>query len=215
VGHATPPGVWNLVKFIREVVADTGEEVKIDWHGHMDRGLGVINSLVAAAAGCHRVHGTVLGIGERVGNTPLDTLLVNLKLLGAWKADLATLPDYVSLIAEACKVGIPDRYPVFGKDAFRTGTGVHAAAIIKALDKDDPLLADLVYSGVPASWFGLRQTIEVGPMSGRSNVIYWLRSRDLPTDDALVDAVFAKAKNASRLLTEEEIRTLVREYQGG
>ena len=175
VGHATPWGVRNLIRFVREVVDRVNPEVKIDWHGHNDRGLGVINSIAALEAGADRVHGTARGIGERVGNAPIDLLMVNLKLLGWIDHDLTTLPEYVRVRrARRRNVPLPDQYPVFGRDAFRTGTGVHAAAIIKAQKKGSEWLADRVYSGVPAGMFGLEQIIEVGPMCGLSNVIYWL-----------------------------------------
>ncbi|MGH2443553.1 MAG: 2-isopropylmalate synthase, partial [Chloroflexota bacterium] len=67
VGHIAPEGVWNIVNFVRSVVAESGASVQIDWHGHNDRGLALINSLTAVYAGANRVHGTALGIGERVG----------------------------------------------------------------------------------------------------------------------------------------------------
>ena len=208
VGHATPQGARNLVRFIRETVDATGEEVKIDWHGHRDRGLAVINSLAAAEAGADRLHGTAVGIGERVGNTAIDLLLVNMQLLGWIDRDLAKLPEYCELVAECTGVPLPDNYPVVGRDAFRTGTGVHAAAIIKARGKGDDWLADRIYSGVPASLVGRRQEIEVGPMSGRSNVVCWLRDHGIEPDPELVDAVFARAKEAPRVLAEEEIRDI-------
>jgi 2-isopropylmalate synthase len=208
VGHASPAGARNVVSFIRQVVDATGEEVNVDWHGHRDRGLAVINSLAAAAAGADRLHGTAIGIGERVGNTPIDQLLVNLQLMGWIDRDLSRLPDYCQLVAECTGVGLPDNYPVVGRDAFRTATGVHAAAIIKARRKGDDWLADRVYSGVPASMVGRRQEIEVGPMSGRSNVVCWLRDRGLEPADELVDAIFARAKESSRVLEEAEIRDI-------
>ena len=212
VGHATPSGVTALVKFMQQVVADTGEEVKIDWHGHRDRGLSVPNSIAAIRAGADRVHACALGIGERCGNTPMDTLLVNLKLLGWIDHDLSRLSEYCHKVSEATGVPIPVNYPVVGADAFRTGTGVHAAAVIKALNKNDDWLADRVYSGVPAGEFGLKQTIEVGPMSGLSNVQYWLSSRGLPLDDELVQAVFQKAKSSNRVLEDAEFEKLAKEY---
>lgn len=213
VGHATPSGVTALVGFMKEVVAETGEDVKIDWHGHRDRGLSIPNSIAAILAGVDRVHACALGIGERCGNTPMDTLLVNLKLLGWIDNDLSRLAEYCSTVSDATGVAIPSNYPVVGQDAFRTGTGVHAAAVIKALNKKDVWLADRVYSGVPAGEFGLMQTIEVGPMSGLSNVQYWLSSRGLPTDDALVQQVFHKAKSSNRVLEDREIEQLVIEFQ--
>ena len=197
-----------MVRFVREVVDATGEDVGVDWHGHRDRGLAVVNSLAAAAAGADRLHGTALGIGERVGNTPIDLLLVNLQLLGWIDRDLSRLPEYCRLVAECTGVPLPDNYPVVGRDAFRTATGVHAAAIIKARDKGDDWLADRIYSGVPASLVGRRQQIEVGPMSGRSNVVCWLRDRGLEPADDLVDAIFTRAKRSSRTLEEAEIRQI-------
>ena len=214
VGHAIPRGVTALVTFMKEVIADTGEDVKLDWHGHRDRGLSVPNSLAAIEAGVDRVHACALGIGERCGNTPMDILLVNLKLLGWIENDLSRLADYCHLVSEAVGVPIPSNYPVVGEDAFRTGTGVHAAAVIKALKKGDRWLADRVYSGVPAGEFGLEQKIEVGPMSGLSNVQYWLTSRGYPDDEALVRAIFEKAKASNRVLDDAEIEEIVRQHAG-
>lgn len=206
VGHATPNGAQNLVRFVRQVVDATGEDVKIDWHGHKDRGLSVINSLAAAAAGADRLHGTAIGIGERVGNTPIDLLLVNMRLLGWIDRDLSRLPDYCHLVSRATGVPVPDNYPVIGKDAFRTATGVHAAAIIKAREKGDDWLADRVYSSVPASLIGRRQVIELGPMCGRSNVIFWLTEHGIEPRETLVTALLLRAKESPRTLDEAEIR---------
>ena len=207
VGHATPDGVRQLVRFIKEdVVAPTGRAIKIDWHGHRDRGFGLANTFAAIQAGVDRVHGTALGIGERVGNTEMDLLLVNLKLLGVHDADLTTLARYCDVVSRATGVPIPANYPVMGLDAFRTGTGVHAAAIVKAQLKGDDWLADRVYSAVPAALFGRRQQIDISHVSGMSNVKYWLSQHGYDaTNDALCQEVFALAKRTNRTLTDEEI----------
>ncbi|MDQ3310385.1 MAG: LeuA family protein, partial [Gemmatimonadota bacterium] len=195
VGHATPNGVRQLMRFIKaEIVEPSGEQVKIDWHGHRDRGLAVPNALAAIEEGAHQVHGTALGVGERCGNTEMDLLLVNLKLLGLHDWDLSKLPEYVGLVARALDVPVPYNWPVFGNDAFRTGTGVHAAAIIKAEAKGDAWLADRIYSGVPAGLFGLSQRIEISPMSGISNVRYWLTHHGYSGEEALCSYVFTAAK---------------------
>ena len=214
VGHATPSGARNVIRFIREVVDATGEDVKVDWHGHKDRGLSVINALSAAEAGADRLHGTAVGIGERVGNCPIDLLLVNMQLLGWIDRDLTKLREYCELVSEKTGVPLPDNYPVVGKDAFRTGTGVHAAAIIKARARGEEWLADLVYSSVPASMIGSRQIIEVGPMSGESNVVYWLRERGMETHPELVKAIFQKAKESVRILEEAEILEICHAHAG-
>ena len=215
VGHATPWGVRSLVSFVRrEIIEPSGEEVKLDWHGHRDRGFGLANCIAAIKAGADRVHATALGIGERVGNAEMDLLLINLRLLGAHRHDLSRLPDYVHLVSRACAVEIHPSYPVLGADAFRTGTGVHAAAIIKARRKGDDWLADRIYSGVPAGDFGLRQRIEVSPVSGLSNVRYWLEEHGQdPSDDALARYVFDAAKRINRVLRDDELEQMVREYQ--
>jgi 2-isopropylmalate synthase len=209
VGHATPDGAREVVRFVRGIIDEQGEKVRLDWHGHQDRGLGLINSIAAIQGGADQVHGSALGMGERVGNTPMDQLLVNLKLMGWIDNDLTKLREYCDKAAEACHWTVPLNYPVFGKDAFRTATGVHAAAVIKSYRKGDTELADLIYSGVPAGQFGLKQVIEVGPMSGKSNVIYWLESRGLEATDERVTRIYERAKQAAAVLGEEEVMKLV------
>ncbi|MGD8413957.1 MAG: LeuA family protein [Candidatus Latescibacterota bacterium] len=214
VGHSTPHGVRQLVTFMKKVVADTGEDVKIDWHGHRDRGLGLYNTITAAEAGANRLHACALGVGERCGNTTMEHLLVNLKLMGVIDNDLSKLSEYCELVSKVCDVPIPFNHPIIGRDAYRTSTGVHAAAVIKAIKSGHQWLADQVYSGVPASWTGRQQEIEIGPMSGASNVIYWLQSRDIEPDDALVEKLFEAAKNSNRVLPEKTVWAMVKEYQG-
>ncbi|HEX7315343.1 MAG TPA: LeuA family protein [Pyrinomonadaceae bacterium] len=209
VGHATPDGARAVVRFVKRIIEEQGEQVRLDWHGHQDRGLGVINSIAAIEGGADQVHGSALGVGERVGNTPMDQLLVNLKLMGWIDKDLSKLRDYCEKAAESCGWTIPLNYPVFGRDAFRTATGVHAAAVIKSFRKGDNELADLIYSGVPAGLFGMRQQIEVGPMSGKSNVVYWLESRGLEASDERVQRIYDRAKSARGVLNEEEVMALV------
>jgi isopropylmalate/homocitrate/citramalate synthase len=209
VGHATPDGARALTRFVRDLVVEQGEEVRIDWHGHQDRGLGVINSLAAMEGGATRLHGTALGIGERVGNTPMDQLLVNLKLMGLIGSDLSLLGQYCSTASEACDWPIPYNYPVFGRDAFRTATGIHASAIIKSYKKGDSDLADIIYSAVPAGLFGQQQVIEIGPMSGKSNVIYWLETRGFDATDERVSCIYEFAKRSSSVLEEHQVINLL------
>src|SRR6202046_1391300 len=197
VGHATPRGAYNLVKFVAdEVVKTSGEKIRVDLHRHNARGLAIANSLAAIAAGADQVHAAALALGERVGNTPMELMLVNLKLLGLINHDLSQLKKYSEAVSKATHTPIPPNYPVVGRDAFRTATGVHAAAIVKAYKKGDRELANAIYSGVPSHLFGLEQIIEIGPLSGRSNVIYWLEKRKIPATDDLVDRLFAAAQKS-------------------
>lgn len=213
VGHSTPDGVKNLIQFTKSVVAGLGAQVGIDWHGHNDRGLGLVNALYAIEHGADRVHGTALGIGERVGNAPMELILLNLKLLGQLEhQDLTHLIRYCEVAARGVGWTIPINYPAVGRDAFRTATGVHAAAIIKAQAKGDAWLADRIYSGVPASMFGRKQEIGIGYMSGASNVSYWLRSRGVEPSKELVDAILSRAKQTSHNLDDAEIEALVAKH---
>jgi 2-isopropylmalate synthase len=209
VGHATPDGVHALLACIKAIVAESGEDVKIDWHGHQDRGLGVINTIAAFEAGADRLHGTALGIGERVGNTPMDQLLVNLHLMGYIDNDLSSLMRYSEAASRATGIPIPISYPVVGRDAFRTATGVHAAAVIKAFKKGDEWLADAVYSGVPARMFGREQQIEIGPMSGKSNVVFWLERHGIEPSSERVQRIFDHAKQQNAVLEDKDILSLI------
>jgi 2-isopropylmalate synthase len=211
VGAAVPEGVTALVRWTATLIGELGAKVGIDWHGHRDRGLDIANCLAAVRGGATRLHGTALGIGERVGNAPLEQILVNLKLYGLRDGDLTRLAEYVAAVSRATGVPIPVNTPIVGRDAFRTATGVHAAAVLKARDKGDVWLADSVYSGVPAHWVGREQEIEVGHMSGASNVVYYLRSRGLRSDKRVVDAVLAAAKSSPELLDDAQIRRIVAE----
>jgi isopropylmalate/homocitrate/citramalate synthase len=208
-GHATPMGTFALVHFVlNEVVKPSGEKIRVDWHGHCDRGLAIANSMAALVAGADCVHATALGIGERVGNTQMDQMLVNLKLMGVppWAdQDLTKLKHYCQAVAQATRVPIPANYPVVGEDAFRTATGVHAAAVIKAYRKNDLELANTVYSGVPSHVFGLEQVIDVGPMSGKSNVLFWLERHGIQASDELVENIYKRAKSSDHTLSESEM----------
>lgn len=208
-GHATPMGALSLVRFvIEQVVKPSGEKIRVDWHGHSDRGLAIANSMAAIIAGATSVHGCAIGLGERVGNTQIDQMLVNLKLMGIspWdQQDLTKLKEYCQAVSRATGVAIPKNYPVVGDDAFRTATGVHAAAIIKAYHRNDVVLANTVYSGVPSHVFGLDQIIDIGPMSGKSNVLFWLERHGIPATEGCVDRIYQRAKQSDHTLTDAEI----------
>jgi len=209
VGHITPHGVRSLITFLRKVVDEIDPNIGIDWHGHKDRGLDVINSLAAIEAGADRVHACGLGIGERSGNTPMEILLVNLNLLGWADRDLTKLPEYCEVISEKCGAVIPFNYPIVGADSFRTATGVHAAAMAKALSKNDDWLAEHVYCGVPSSMVGREHTIEIGPLSGEHNVRFFLRKNKIEENPAFVTKILEVAKRSNRLLSDEDVKRIV------
>ena len=218
-GRATPEATNELVRFaIEHVIKPSGKKVglgddektiQLHWHGHNDRGLGLANAFTAIAAGANVIHGTGLGLGERVGNVAMDQILINLKLLGLIDNDLAILGEYMQRIHDYTGAPFPPNYPM-GRDAFRTGTGVHASAIIKALETGNRTVADLVYTGVPAHLIGREQEIEVGPMSGNSNVIYWLKKHGYRVTKKRINRILTAAKDSDRLLTDRQLHALAR-----
>ncbi len=210
-GHATPAGVRAVITYLREIAEQIGYDMLVDWHGHNDRGLGVVNALTAALCGADQLHGTALGIGERCGNAAMDQILVNLKLMGLIHNDLARLQEYCDAVAEAVGFPIPVNYPIVGRDAFRTASGVHAAAVLKARKRGDVWLEDMVYSSVPAHMIGRQQVIEIGPMSGLANVAYWLDRHGYEPVPTLVDRIFREAKAAKAVLPDETIHRIARE----
>ena len=215
-GHVTPNGVKKLLRFIQdEVIPDSGfkrREIEVNWHGHQDRGLGVANNLAAYEAGADVIHGTALGVGERSGNAPIDQTLVNLSLMGVVNNDLTSLSQYMKKAHEYVGVALPRNYPVFGEDAFETGTGVLASAVVKAMAKGDHWLADRVYSGVPAGDYGLQQVIRIGHMSGRSNITWWLSQNNYPVDDEIVEYLLEVAKSQIRLMTDSEVHSEISKF---
>ena len=216
-GHVTP-NVRTTLRFVQdEVIPDAGfkrRDIEVNWHGHQDRGLGVANNISAYYAGADVIHGTALGVGERAGNAPIDQTLVNLKLMGAIDNDLTSLNEYMRKANEYVEVALPRNYPVFGQDAFETGTGVHASAVVKAMKKGDDWLADRIYSGVPAQDFGLEQIIRIGHMSGRSNIVFWLEKNGYQPSEKLVNHLFEIAKPQRRLMEDEEVKIEVNSFLG-
>jgi 2-isopropylmalate synthase len=166
--------------------------------------------MAAAAAGADRVHGTALGVGERAGNAEMEQLLVNLYLQGR-PVRLARLAEYCRTAARGLGVEIPPWQPIAGSDAFRTGTGLHADAIGRALARGDRVLADLLYSSLPAA-LGIPQQLTISPASGTANVRHWLERHGFdPGDSVLADALLAAAKASTRALAEGECERIVEE----
>ncbi|HXK17778.1 MAG TPA: 2-isopropylmalate synthase, partial [Polyangiaceae bacterium] len=209
VGAASSDGTRRLVAFARQLVAGASRHVGLDWHGHDDRGLGLANALSAIEAGVERVHATALGVGERVGNTPLELLMANLALLRGTEPDATPLREYSEHFASALGVTIPENHPLVGANAFRTATGVHAAAIVKALNQSEGL-ADRVYSSVPVSRFVSGHDIRIGYMSGTSNVVHWLKRHSIEPSEILVTRILERARSANRVLRDDEVLAVVR-----
>ncbi|MEJ8660439.1 MULTISPECIES: LeuA family protein [Streptomyces] len=210
VGAALPSGVESLIQWSHQYFQDRGHQVAFEWHGHNDRGLALANSLTALAHGCERVHGTILGIGERAGNASLDQLMVNSHLDEHGRYDLKALREYSDYAASVLGVEVPQNYPALGRDVFKTSAGVHASAILKAHEKGNLLVKDTVYSSVPASCLGREQEVLIDEASGANNVKYWLTLHGYDSaNTTLIKNVLAKAKSSRGPLTDEQIRQII------
>jgi 2-isopropylmalate synthase len=204
VGCADPDSTRKLVDWTSDHFAAAGWPVKIDWHGHNDRGLALINSLTALEAGCDRIHGTVLGIGERAGNAAIDQIILNRHLGNNDTFDLKALRRYSEYAANVLDLDIPSNYPGLGSDVFKTSAGVHAAAILKARHSGGVELMDRVYSSVPASDLGRCQEVVIDSSSGGSNVEFWLLEHGhTPTAECVARILNAAKSSAGPLMSEQ------------
>ncbi|MEZ4255602.1 MAG: hypothetical protein R3A78_07770 [Polyangiales bacterium] len=162
------------------------------------------------------MHGCVLGIGERVGNAPLDLLLINLKLLGELpEADLSKLAALAEKVAAATRFRSRSTTRSWAKTPSARDRRSCRRRSSKAKQKGDDYLADRVYSGVPAGMFGREQEICVGPMSGISNAAYWLQHHGYDADQGTVDAILKAAKNSDHNLSDPEVRAVVERHRRG
>ncbi|GAA3600536.1 hypothetical protein [Kribbella ginsengisoli] len=206
VGAAAPAAAADLIRWTAEYFTSRDHAVALDWHGHNDRGLALANSMAALAAGCDRVHGTILGVGERAGNTAIDQLIVNSWLDGGRQYDLQALSEYGTYASEVLRFDVPSNYPALGRDVFKTSAGIHAAAILKAHEKQDEEAKDSVYSSIPARLLGREQEVVIDSSAGASNVKYWLAVRGLQADDAAIRQVLTAAKSQRHPMNDEEVR---------
>jgi 2-isopropylmalate synthase len=210
VGAALPSGTASLIHWSNYYFSYHGHPVTFEWHGHNDRGLALINSLTALALGCDRVHGTILGVGERAGNAALDQLMINTHLDRHGRYDLTALRDYCEHAASALGVSIPQNYPAMGRDVFKTSAGVHASAIMKAHEKGNTSVKDAIYSSVPASLLGRGQEVLIDASSGANNVKYWLTINGYRKDNAdAIKKVLIMAKAGHGPLSDDQIRRII------
>lgn len=206
-GAASPISTEKIIRFFRDEVLKSFNDVDIDWHGHNDRGLSVINSLVALSAGAQRVHGTAIGIGERAGNTPLEQMLINLKMARDPKRqDLGAISELATFAAEIFNVPVPPNYPGLGEKVYRTASGIHAAAELKAGQLG--LKGTTPYSAVSPEWVNRETDVVVGPLSGSHNVRFVAERLGIPATNEFIARALDVAKSANRILTDQDIKNI-------
>ncbi|MDE7432358.1 MAG: LeuA family protein [Lachnospiraceae bacterium] len=210
VGYADCTGIKKLFKFVHKEIIKNNDQILIEWHGHNDRGMALENALIAALIGANMIHTTSFGIGERCGNTPLELFLLNLAVMGDIRMSdsLKMITDHCRKISELFNWQIPNNYPVWGENSFSTVSGIHAAAIYKALDMEGNL-GEKVYSFIEPSILGRHQEIKINYMSGKSNILYWMKKNMIKPDDKLVEDILKKAKTSTTPLSDETIWAII------
>lgn len=207
VGICSTDSTRRIVEFFRDQITD-GDTIPIDWHGHNDRDLGVANAVAAANAGATCIHTTVLGIGERCGNVPLEPLLVHLATHETYQWNLSILPQLAEYASKIFDDPIRSRYPIIGQNAFATAAGTHGAALYKATQRRDSQLAANVYAGADPRSFGREVQVFVGPMSGVANVKWKAQELGVSLKPNSEEDILLVAKERDKILTDQEFRTV-------
>ena len=199
VGDCLPSGASNLTSFVMDIISKENVDVEIGWHGHNDKGLSLANALASVEAGATIISGTFTGIGERTGNIPLEQIIYILSQNGNQLYDLKYLKPLCDMLSATTKTKIPYSLPIIGKDAFSTSTGTHVAAIYKAKEFGQSF-EDLMYSGVAASDLERRQTLLIGPNSGRSAIIAALEEIQIVATENTVTSILDYCKKQNHCL---------------
>jgi isopropylmalate/homocitrate/citramalate synthase len=169
-----PRGVPALVEALREAGLRADQ---IEFHGHNDLGLVVANHLAAWLHGAGMSNCTLLGIGERAGNCPLEVMLLHYAGITGKRPRLEKLPEIVEML-ESMGVVVPEWQPLAGKNAFRTKAGVHIDGLLKNPE---------VYLPFDPGIVGREADIAVTAYGGRAAVVMWLRRRLPPHLAASID----------------------------
>lgn len=127
VGIMNPRTTYFMISEIKKVV-----KIPICMHCHDDLGMALANTLAGAEAGAKQLHTTVNGIGERSGNTPLEELLMALRLHhGIDRYDLSKLKDISKLVESYSGISVSKNKAVVGANAFAHESGIHVAAVLE------------------------------------------------------------------------------------
>ena len=209
VGVWDPPQTAQCVCDVRAVA----DRVQLGLHAHNDLGLATANSLAARAAGADSVDVTVLGLGERAGNAPLEQVVMALRVTAGVDCGVDTrhLTDLCRLVAAAAGESIPPRQPIVGRAVFEHESGVHVHAMQRDRRRYEPFPAEEV--GGTGSRFVL------GKHSGTAAVRWALAERGIHlADDGTAERLLGQLRRLAATrrgpVSPSELETLWRESAG-
>jgi isopropylmalate/homocitrate/citramalate synthase len=204
-GSLMPQAVERFVTISRERL-----DVAVETHFHMDYGLGVANSLIAAAMGANVIQTTVAGLGERAGNTPLEETV--LALLTCYGRDIGIRTEKLSplarMVCEVAGVDQPSNRPVSGSRLFDVESGIITTWVrnVRSTDLTEafPYLPSLVGQDAPR--------IVVGKGSGADNINEALERLGIKASDEQKQAILLRVKQRSielkGLLDDADVRAI-------
>ncbi len=175
-GAALPRSVPKLV---RAMIDDANvPEDLLEWHGHNDFHKGLVNAVTAWLYGCSTINGTLLGIGERTGNTPIEALMIEYMSLRGQSGDMDTLAitDMAEYFQREIGLPIPDNYPIVGKAFNATSAGVHADGVLKNEE---------IYNVFDTAKLLARPpVVNITDKSGLAGIVHWVNTKiDIPEEE--------------------------------
>ena len=216
MGAALPRSVQRIVRAFTDEAGVPGEN--LEWHGHNDFHKVLVNGVTAWLYGCGAVNGSLLGFGERTGNTPLEALVIEyISLTGEDSAaDTTVLSEIAEFFEKELEYHIPANYPFVGRDFNATSAGVH----VDGLSKNEEIYNIFDTANI----LGRPVPIIITDKSGRAGVAYWINNalklpperqvtKKHPAVGEIYDRIMAEyeeGRNTS--FSHEEMSSLVQKY---
>jgi len=199
--------------FAKKVIDRVKTPVEV--HFHSDFGMGVANTINAVLAGAEVIHSTILGIGERAGNTPMEeTVLALLTMYGIDVGiDYSKLNEASKLVQELSGMAVPSSRPFIGDGAYNIESGIVTGWFKNVFEKDPttvfPVHPDFVGHAAPQ--------ILMGKKSGLDNIAIWTKKLGVELEEEQAMQVLQKVKRLShdmkRTLNDAEFQTIVKEVR--
>ncbi len=207
-----PRGIPAIIKAIRSSIDISPEQ--LEFHAHNDLGLAIANQLSAWFYGVGSANCTLLGIGERAGNCPLEIMAIHyVGIKGSNDINLRALPRILDLF-ESMGYIVNDHYPIIGRNAFRTKAGIHADGLLKNPEVYLPF--------DPMKLLGKPYSIEITPYSGTAAIVLWIKNYlghdNISKDDPRIRSIYNEVLDIYRKsdrkepLTEQEMFQIVSKY---
>ncbi|MFH1095285.1 MAG: 2-isopropylmalate synthase [Candidatus Micrarchaeota archaeon] len=195
VGVMTPPGMFKLVRHVREALPSVG----LDLHCHNDLGLALANSLAGIEAGADCIHTSINGAGERAGIPKLAEVVMALQVLYQQRPEMKSdeLPKLSRLFSQITSLPSDPFSPVVGENVFRHKGGTHLGAVLKTDGK--------AYEAFSPQSIGLKRRLVVGEYSGKNVVKYLSESLGLGLSEGQIQKALARLKEKEGDMFEFEV----------